>query len=360
MTYRKIIHIDMDAFYASVEQRDNPQLRGIPMAVGGVSDRGVLATASYEARKYGIHSAMSTKKALELCPQLVVVPGDHAKYKRVSMQIHDIFHEYTDIIEPISLDEAFLDVTENKPNIELAIDIAIEIKNKIKERLNLTASAGVSYNKFLAKIASDYNKPDGLYVVHPDRALSFISKLRIEQFWGVGPVTAQKMHKLGIFNGSTLREHSLWGLTHEFGKMGIIFYNFARGIDDRPVEANSIRKSIGCETTFESDIYKKSAVIIELYHVTQELIRRLKKNDFQGYTLTLKVKFHDFKQITRSYTDTHAFTDMDHILPAAKKLLNDVPFSEEQSIRLLGLSVGNAHDENEKKVWRQMEIDFKN
>lgn len=359
MVYRKIIHVDMDAFYASVEQRDNPQLRGIPMAVGGLSDRGVLATASYEARKFGVHSAMSTKKALELCPQLVVVPGNHAKYKQVSMQIHEIFHEYTDIIEPISLDEAFLDVTDNKPNIEFAVDIAKEIKHKIRERLGLTASAGVSYNKFLAKIASDYNKPDGLFTVHPDKALGFISNLRIEQFWGVGSVTAQKMHKLGIFNGKTLREWSLRGLTHEFGKMGVVFYNFSRGIDDRPVEALSVRKSVGCETTFEQDIHKKSAIVIELYHVTEELLRRLEKSKFEGYTLTLKVKFYDFKQITRSFTDSTTFCDLHHILAVAKRLMSDVPYSAKNPIRLLGLSVSNPHDDVSSAMWKQLELKFK-
>ena len=208
----------MDSFYISVEQRDNPELRGIPCAVGGLSDRGVLATASYEARKFGVHSAMSTKKALELCPQLVVVSGNHNKYKEVSKQIHEILHEYTDIIEPISLDEAFLDVTENKPGIDLAVDIAKEIKEKIKERLHLTASAGVSYNKFLAKIASDWKKPDGLFVIHPERALDFISRLKIEKFWGVGAVTAEKMHQMGIYNGLQLRQWSLQGLTKKFGK----------------------------------------------------------------------------------------------------------------------------------------------
>ena len=360
MGYRKIIHIDMDAFFASVEQRDNPSLRGIPMAVGGLSDRGVLATASYEARKFGVHSAMSTKKALELCPQLVVVQGNHAKYKEVSMQIHEIFHEYTDIIEPISLDEAFLDVTDNKPGIEMAVDIAKEIKQKIKERLNLTASAGVSYNKFLAKIASDYKKPDGLYIVHPDRALDFIARLRIEQFWGVGSVTAQKMHKLGIFSGANLREWSQYSLTREFGKIGNIFYNFARGIDNRPVEATWIRKSVGCETTFEQDLYKKSAIIIELYHIAEELIRRLQKNHFEGYTLTLKVKFQDFHQITRSFTDATTFLDMNHILPAAKKLLQEVDYSSQHRIRLIGLSVGNAREDKERKIWKQLELDFKN
>lgn len=356
---RKIIHIDMDAFFASVEQRDNPQLRGIPMAVGGLSDRGVLATASYEARKYGVHSAMSTKRALEMCPQLVVVPGDHAKYKQVSMQIHEIFHEYTDIIEPISLDEAFLDVTENKPHIELAIDIAKEIKQKIYERLQLTASAGISYNKFLAKIASDYNKPDGLYVVHPDRALRFIGKLPIEKFWGVGNVTAQRMHQLGICNGAALREWSLQGLQKEFGKAGEIYYNFARGIDERPVEASSVRKSVGCETTYEEDIYDRVRIIVEIHQVAVELLRRLEKSKFEGYTLTLKVKYADFSQITRSFTDTCPFTTMDHILPTAKHLLTQADISTDHRVRLLGLSVSNAHDEELQPQWKQLNIKFK-
>lgn len=357
---RKIIHIDMDSFFISVEQRDNPELRGIPCAVGGLSDRGVLATASYEARKFGVHSAMSTKKALELCPHLVVVAGNHYKYKEVSMQIHEILHEYTDIIEPISLDEAFLDVTENKPGIEYAVDIAKEIKAKIKERLHLTASAGVSYNKFLAKIASDWNKPDGLFVIHPDKALDFIARLKIEKFWGVGSVTAEKMHKMGIYNGMQLRQWSLQGLTKKFGKIGQVYYDFARGIDERPVEAVQIRKSVGCETTFEKDIWKRSAIIIEIYHIAEELIRRLQKNKFEGYTLTLKVKFFDFTQITRSKTDTAAFNDMDHILPVAKQLLKEVDYSSSNPIRLLGLSVSHAKDETglSHRYWRQLELDF--
>lgn len=349
----------MDAFYASVEQRDNPQLRGIPMAVGGISDRGVLATASYEARKFGIHSAMSTKKALEMCPNLVVIPGNHEKYRAVSMLIHEIFREYTDKIEPISLDEAFLDVTINKKDIELAVDIAREIKEKIKAQLHLTASAGVSYNKFLAKIASDYRKPDGLCVIHPDQALDFIAKLRIEQFWGVGNVVAKKMHKLGIYNGYTLRQFSLLRLTQEFGKAGNIFYNFARGIDDRSVESSHVRKSIGCETTFEQDIFTKSAIIIETYHLVEELMRRIGKSDFKGYTLTVKIKYFDFKQITRSFTDVTPFIEEQHILKIAKQLLDDVPYSSEKSIRLLGLSVSNSHDENVKSIWQQLEFDFK-
>ena len=255
----------MDAFYASVEQRDNPELRGKPVAVGHAEQRGVVAAASYEARRFGVRSAMSSQKAKRLCPQLIFIPGRMEKYKSVSRQIHEIFHEYTDIIEPISLDEAFLDVTENKLAIPLAVDIAKEIKREIREELNLVASAGVSYNKFLAKIASDYRKPDGLCTIHPDQALEFIARLPIENFWGVGPVTAKKMHALGIHNGEQLRTRSLEMLMREFGKVGSIYYDFARGIDLRPVEAVRIRKSIGCEHTLEKDINQRSSVIIELY-----------------------------------------------------------------------------------------------
>ncbi len=345
MEERKIIHIDMDAFFAAVEQRDNPELRGIPIAVGGRSERGVISTASYEARRYGVHSAMATKKALQLCPELVVVKGSHEKYSAVSRQIRDIFHEYTDVIEPLSCDEAFLDVTHNKPGIVLAVDIAREIKRKIKERLSLTASAGVSYNKFLAKIASDYRKPDGLCTIHPDKALDFIASLPIESFWGVGRVTARKMRSLGIYNGYTLRQWSHEGLCREFGKMGTVYYNFARGIDERPVEAVYVRKSVGCEYTFEKDLTARSAMIIELYHIVEELLRRLKKQDFRGYTLTLKVKFNDFSQITRSTTnDSQTFFTMKTILPEAKRLLRNVDCSG-KAIRLLGLSVSNTREE---------------
>ena len=244
----------MDAFFASVEQRDNPELRGKPTAVGGDSERGVVATASYEARPFGVHSAMSMRVAKRLCPQLIVVPGRYHIYKEVSRQMHAIFHEYTDLVEPISLDEAFLDVTENKPGIALAVDIAREIKAKIKERLHLTASAGVSYNKFLAKIASDQRKPDGLCTIHPSCAQDFIDKLRIEKFWLVGPKTAETMHKMGIYTGADLRQVSLKHLTDVFGKMGPVFYNFSRGIDNRPVVVEWERKSMGCERTFEHDI----------------------------------------------------------------------------------------------------------
>lgn len=359
MTGRKIIHIDMDAFYASVEQRDNPELRGKPIAVGHGEARGVVATASYEARRFGVRSAMSSLKAKRLCPQLIFIPGRMEEYKSVSRQIHEIFHQYTDIIEPISLDEAFLDVTENKPGISLAVDIAKEIKKEIKERLDLVASAGVSYNKFLAKIASDYRKPDGLCTIHPDQALDFIARLPIESFWGVGPVTAKKMHLLGIHNGEQLRVRSLEMLTREFGKVGAVYYDFARGIDLRPVEAVRVRKSIGCEHTLERDINKRSSVIIELYHVAVELAGRLEHKNFRGNTLTLKIKFHDFNQITRSITQSKELVSMDVILPLAKQLLNEVDY-EQHPIRLIGLSVSNPREEGEEKggSWEQLSFEF--
>ena len=236
MQERKIIHIDMDAFYASVEQRDFPHYRGRPLVVGNPERRGVVAAASYEARKFGIRSAMSSQKAKQLCPHLIFAPGRMQVYKEVSMQIHDIFSEYTDLIEPLSLDEAFLDVTINKKDIILAVDIAKEIKSRIRQEVNLVASAGISYNKFLAKVASDYRKPDGLCTIHPAMAQEFIDRLSIESFWGVGKVTAEKMHRLGITDGAALRNCTLQFLTRNFGKMGAVYFNFARGIDNRPVE----------------------------------------------------------------------------------------------------------------------------
>lgn len=358
MIERKIIHIDMDAFYASVEQRDNPELRGKPVAVGHAEERGVVAAASYEARRFGVRSAMSSQKAKRLCPQLIFIPGRMDVYKSVSRQIHEIFHEYTDIIEPISLDEAFLDVTENKPGILLAVDIAKEIKRKVRERLNLVASAGVSYNKFLAKIASDYRKPDGLCTIHPDQALDFIARLPIESFWGVGPVTAKKMHFLGIHNGAQLRACPQATLLREFGKAGSIYHDFAWGIDLRPVEAVRIRKSIGCEHTLEKDINRQSSAIIELYHVAVELVARLENKSFRGNTLTLKIKFHDFNQITRSITQSKELTTLDVILPLAKQLLKEVDY-EHHPIRLIGLSVSNPREENDEKcVWEQLSFEF--
>ena len=359
MDERKIIHIDMDAFYASVEQRDHPELRGKAIAVGHAEERGVVAAASYEARKYGVRSAMSSLKAKQLCPHIVFVPGRMHIYKEVSAQIHAIFHDYTDLIEPLSLDEAFLDVTQNKKGILLAVDIAKEIKQRIREELNLIASAGVSYNKFLAKVASDYRKPDGLCTIHPDQALEFIGNLSIESFWGVGKVTAQKMHTLGIHRGKELQQCTLEMLTRHFGKAGQLYYQFARGIDLRPVQPERIRKSVGCEHTLDKDITKPSSVIIELYHVATELTERLKRNEFSGNTLTLKIKFYDFKQITRSLTQEKELHDLKDILPLAKQLLKEVDYSI-RPIRLIGLTISNPKEEQEEKhdMWKQLELEF--
>lgn len=341
---RKIIHVDMDAFYASVEQRDNSALRGMPVAVGHDGGRGVVAAASYEARRFGVRSAMAMAKARRLCPQLVVVPCRFDVYREVSRQIHSIFHEYTDLVEPISLDEAFLDVTVNKPGIELAVTIAREIKLKIWERLHLRASAGVSYNKFLAKVASDYRKPDGLCTIHPSQADKFIASLPVEDFWGVGPVTAQKMHRLGIYTGSDLKGCSESMLTLEFGKAGKVYYDFARGIDNREVEAVRERKSVGCESTFSHDLLSQREIDAELAVIADELLRRLSAKNFQGHTLTLKVKFNDFTQITRSVTEQRMISGSDCIHALASRLAGMLD-TDHLPIRLLGLAMSNSHDD---------------
>lgn len=355
---RKIIHIDMDAFYASIEQRDHPEWKGKPLAVGHAEQRGVVAAASYEARKFGVRSAMASRRALKLCPQLIFVPGRMEVYKEVSAQIHEIFHQYTDLIEPISLDEAFLDVTDNKKNISLAVDIAKAIKQEIRERCQLVASAGVSYNKFLAKIASDYRKPDGLCTIHPDQALDFIASLPIESFWGVGPVTAKKMHLLGIHTGTELRACSQEMLVRQFGKAGLLYYAFARGEDDRPVVAERIRKSIGCEHTLERDITARSSVVIELYHVAIELIERIARKDFRGNTLTLKVKFDDFEIKTRSMRAPKELTLLNDILPLAKKLMQQIDYAQ-HPIRLIGLAVSNPVEETDTiSHWEQLYLPF--
>ena len=348
-TSRKIIHIDMDQFYAAVEQRDNPELRGRPVAVGHDGERGVVATASYEARKFGVHSAQSMLVDKRLCPELVIVPAHFEKYKAVSRQIRGIMEEYTDVIEPLSLDEAFLDVTENKKGMTLAVDIAKDIKRRILEETGLTASAGVSYCKFLAKVASDYRKPNGLCTIHPDRALDFIARLRIEQFWLVGPKTAERMHQMGIHNGLQLRDYSLQGLTAAFGKAGQMFYDFARGIDERPVVTEWVRKSVGCERTYEHDLTAHAAITIEIYHLLLELLDRIQRAQFQGHTLTLKVKYQDFTQITRSVTSPDFLLTKEQILPLSKQLMQKVA-DDPRPIRLLGLSVSNPstdeHDDD--------------
>ena len=355
---RKIIHIDMDAFYASVEQRDNPEFRGKPLVVGREEERGVVAAASYEAREFGVYSAISSMKAKKLCPDLIFVRGRMEHYKSISKEIHEIFHEYTDIIEPLALDEAFLDVSVNKKNIPLAVDIAKAIKKDIYDRLGLVASAGVSYNKFLAKIASDHRKPDGLYVIHPQRALDFIAKLPIETFWGIGKVTARKMHSLGVHNGAQLRNCSLEFLSRNFGKSGDLYYNFAHGLDLREVEPVRERKSVGVENTFEKDLTSSTGLIIELWHITTELLVRLKKADFHGHTLVLKVKFSDFTQKTRSISIDHELQDMKEILSLAKKLLSELQLSSFK-VRLMGLTIANPIDDKKNTLPIQLKIDFK-
>lgn len=344
---RKIIHIDMDAFFASVEQRDNPELRGKPIAVGFDGPRGVVSTASYEARPYGVHSAMSMAQAKRRCPQLIVVPTHFEKYKEVSQQIHAVFHEYTDLVEPISLDEAFLDVTDNKKGIELAVDIAKEIKQKILERTSLTASAGISFNKLLAKIASDMRKPNGIFTVHPDHALDFIGSLPVEKLWGVGPKTANRMHEMGVFTGAQLRRISCEHLVQVFGKMGRVYYDFSRGIDNRPVVVAYERKSVGCERTFLEDLHIDTKIIIELYHIVLELVERIERKDFRGRTLTLKLKWDATTQITRSLTQEKVLRTKDDILPLAKRLLKDTEYHD-RPIRLMGLSVSSP-ETNDKE-----------
>ncbi len=354
---RKIIHIDMDAFFASVEQRDHPELRGKPIAVGHAGGRGVVAAASYEARRFGVHSAMPSTKAKALCPELIFVQSRMNHYQAVSAQIRGIFERYTDIIEPISIDEAFLDVTENKMGITLAVDIAKLIKKEIKEELNLIASAGVSYNKFLAKIASDYRKPDGLCVIHPDQAMKFIDQLPIEAFWGIGPATAKKLHAMGINSAPALRALSLSRLTELFGKAGLTYYHFVRGIDTREVQPYRERKSVGCEHTFRNDI-RGNNIEHALIDVIDDLVGRIAKKNFQARRLTLKVRFPDFTTLTRSLTHTEALTTRDAIEPLARELLGNVKVPA-RGIRLLGLTVNKTEDEEQiQQAARQLRLKF--
>lgn len=350
LAMRKIIHIDMDAFYASVEQHDHPELRGKPIAVGGTEHRGVVCAASYEARRFGVRSAMTGALARKRCPHITFVAPRFPRYKEVSQAIHAIFHDYTDCIEPISLDEAFLDVTENKIGEPLAVEIARQIRRRIRDELGLTASAGVSYNKFLAKVASDARKPDGLCTVHPDQALDFIATLPIEAFWGVGRATAKRMHELGISTGADLRERSLEELRRRFGKAGQVFYDFARGIDDRPVVSEWVRKSFGCEHTFDEDSAEPLEVEARLRLVAEELQRRLERKGFVGRTLTLKVKFSDFTSLTRSTSDLEPISSLEGILRLGLRLLRGLDYSD-RPIRLLGLSLSNPPEEQRPGMW---------
>ena len=339
---RKIIHIDMDAFYASVEQRDFPEYRGKPLVVGGLPEGrgGVVATASYEARKFGIRSAMSSKQALQLCPHALFVRPRFAVYKEVSQKIREIFGRYTDLIEPLSLDEAYLDVTNDKLNIGSAIDIAKEIKQAIQDELNLTASAGVSVNKFVAKIASDINKPDGLTFVGPSSIESFIEKLPVEKFYGVGKVTADKMKRQGLFTGADLKALSEEQMVAQFGKAGAFYYRIVRGVDDREVQPHRETKSMGAEDTFAYDLTTIEEMNAELEKIAKIVHERLLKYELKGRTIILKIKYSDFKQVTRSQSFTYQLDDLATILKTAQELLLATD-PESSRIRLLGITVSN-------------------
>ena len=343
---RKIIHIDMDAFFASVEQRDNPELLGKPVAVGGSKKRGVVAAASYEARKFGVYSAMPSVTARKKCPDLIFVPPRFEVYKEVSQQIRSIFQQHTDLIEPLSLDEAYLDVTENKKGLATATDVAADIKKEIKQLTNLTASAGVSMNKFLAKIASDYDKPDGLFVITPNRSQQFIDQLPIDKFFGVGKVTAAKMKSLGIRNGMELKQWSREDLVNKFGKAGHYFFDVANGQDDRPVTAHRERKSIGAERTFSDDIKSLDSLNESLELIAEEVTRRVLKQDASGRTVTVKIKFSNFTQITRSFSLSTPVNDFESIVSTSKYLLQET-FEEGMSVRLLGITLSNLDNKQE-------------
>lgn len=349
---RKILHIDMDAFYASVEQRDNPSYRGRPIVVGGPPEsRGVVCAASYEARKFGVRSAMPCSQAARLCPSAIFVTPRFEAYRKVSSQVREIFLEYTDLVEMLSLDEAFLDVTENKKNLPYATQIAKEIREKIFERTELTASAGVSVNKFIAKVATDLNKPNGMTVVRPEQTESFLEGLDVGVFPGVGKVTLKKMHQLGIRTGADLKKKSLQELDRHFGKSGRWFYAVCRGIDDRPVEPYRERKSLGAESTFSSDLDKGEDLYRELADIAEELERRLLKSSFPGRTITLKVKFSDFTLKTRSITLDYSFLDKNELYRIGAKLLQEFLLDSGKTvfpIRLLGLSL--SHPETTAKT----------
>lgn len=337
MPVRKIIHIDMDAFYASVEQRDNPALKGRPVAVGHDGPRGVVATASYEARRYGVHSAMSAARAKRLCRNLVFVPVRMEVYKNISRRIHAIFRQYTDKVEPLSIDEAFLDVS----HLPCATRAAQEIKARIWQETGLTASAGVSVNKMLAKIASDCRKPNGLFVISPKNVQAFVLRLPVEKFFGVGKVTAQKMHELGIFTGADLRRAPLSLLLRHFGKSGKSYYDYARGKDEREVISQRVRKSLGAEETFAADSADMRFLSEQLQAVCLKVWQRKEKASFEGKTVTLKLKFADFKQITRARTLGGAISSQKELFAAALDILKRVSLKKRR-VRLLGVTISNA------------------
>lgn len=353
---RKIIHIDMDAFYASVEQMDNPELRGKPIAVGGSENRGVVAAASYEARKFGVRSAISGVMAKKNCPELIFVSPRFDRYKEISSKIHKIFHEYTDLVEPLSLDEAYLDVTNNKKGIPSATLLAQEIRARIFNEVGLTASAGISINKFVAKIASDYNKPNGQKTVNPDEVISFLEELPIRKFYGVGKVTTEKMYQLGIFTGLELKGKSLEFLEKHFGKSGSFYYNVVRGIHNSEVKSDRITKSVAAEHTFDSNLSSEIFMMEQLENIANALVRRLKKHNIAGKTVTLKIKYSDFTQQTRSKTLPYFISDKGLIIETVKELLYQERMKD--SVRLLGISVSNLNTEEKKTVVVQLKFAF--
>lgn len=354
---RKIIHVDMDAFYASVEQLDFPELRGKPIAVGGSEERGVVAAASYEARKFGVRSAISGAMAKKNCPHLIFVKPRFDRYKEVSKVIRSIFYEYTDLVEPLALDEAFLDVTENKIGCPSATLIANEIRMKIYDRLGLTASAGISVNKFLAKIASDYNKPNGQKTIEPDEVEAFLEALEIKKFFGIGKKTANRMYHLGIFTGKDLKSKSEEFLVEHFGKAGGIYYNIVRGVHNSPVRSNRMIKSVGTERTFEENLSSEVYIEGKLERIVEELSIRLKKQNVTGKTVTLKIKYSDFTQQTRSMTFAYYMSDTDIILDIAKQLLYQEKLKN--SVRLIGVSLSNLNtDEKKKPIAVQLSFEF--
>lgn len=359
---RKIIHIDMDAFYASVEQLDNPELRGKPVAVGGSSQRGVVSAASYEARKFGVRSAMSSVMAKRNCPDLIFVKSNFERYREISAQIREIFYEYTDLVEPLSLDEAYLDVTENKKGLMSATLIAKKIRDQIKEKTGLNASAGISVNKFIAKVASDVNKPNGQKTVPPEEVLEFLEELDIRKFYGVGKVTAEKMYRLGIFSGKDLKSKTEEYLSEQFGKSGRHFYRVVRGIHHSEVKPHRTRKSLGAERTFNENISSEIFMLEKLQNIAEEIERRLKRSDVAGKTITLKIKYSDFTQQTRSKTISYYISNKDLILEIAKELLYQEKMKN--SVRLLGISLSNLNTEKpdskeaEKEVSVQLKFKF--
>jgi DNA polymerase-4 len=353
---RKIIHIDMDAFFAAVEQRDFPQYRNKPLIVGGAPDsRGVVATCSYEARQYGIHSAMPSAHAYRLCPQAIFVKPRFDAYQQASMAIRKIFADYTELFEPLSLDEAYLDVSNASLHQGSATLIAKAIKTAIKQETQLIASSGVSYNKFLAKIASDINKPDGLYLITPEQGAGFAERLPVERFHGVGKATALKMQSLGIKTGKDLKELPLEMLQHYFGKAGLHYYSISRGIDHRPVNNHRIRKSVGVEVTFQQDIKVKQDVIAHLQNLSEKALSKVTEKQLVAHTLTVKIKYHDFVQITRSRTLPHIITAASSIRAILEDLLKNTDIGK-RNVRLLGITLSSLENKSGQTHFQQMDL----